>query len=139
MRRNRIHVSSGTYWSALATLPRRMMSQIDQIAWSTLCWVACFFFVPLGAAAALAAVPLFVVGVEFLRGLGMVLSGGLRRMGGVEGGRGSSAGEDHALMQGADPLQPPEKATERKVAGVPGRCAATRRVICRVRRFSCHV
>src|SRR5579883_584129 len=29
MRRNRIHVSSGTYWRAPAPFDRRMMSQID--------------------------------------------------------------------------------------------------------------
>ena len=35
MRRKRIHVSSGTYCIAPAQLPRRMMSQMDQTAWST--------------------------------------------------------------------------------------------------------
>jgi len=40
MRRKRIQVSSGTYWWALATLPRRITSQMDQTAASTLCCVA---------------------------------------------------------------------------------------------------
>src|SRR4051812_15588584 len=43
MRRKRIQVSSGTYWRALATLPRRITSQMDQTAASTLCCVASFF------------------------------------------------------------------------------------------------
>src|SRR5436309_1073277 len=39
MRRNRIQVNSGTYCKAPAQFERRMMSQIDLMAWLTDCWL----------------------------------------------------------------------------------------------------
>src|SRR3989338_3491523 len=47
MRRNRIHVSSGTYWSAPAQFDRRMMSQMALTAPLTDCWVASRLPLPL--------------------------------------------------------------------------------------------